>query len=362
VSSAAASALRGASFCAVARAGAGADQRARALAASKGITFRVARFPRASSRRTNLGLYRGAVRVVTPENDLKAWRVRPSADRYDYSGADRVVDFAASSKIGVHAHADLGNGKYNPPWIRDCRTTRWRSSSTSSSRRWSGAIRGRIVSWDVVNEPTSLGKATSPPIRKGRSSMRSARAMWDAASRLRAPPTQGHPGAQRGANRARTTRWGLAWRKNLLTCLDGLVESGAPDPGSRPAIASAAFNPLQPGRVRHFPHRDRNAAISTSTSPSSMSMTHLFPTTSRNATSASPRPTPIPVHRAAASPRQAHRDLGNGRPLQLLRRARPAEGSGAMRLPRPLLLDEKLARKPAWFAVERALREAPARS
>ena len=32
------------------------------------------------------------------------------------------------------------------------------------------------------------------------------------------------------------------------------------------------------------------------------------------------------------------------------------------RLPRPLLLDERFERKPAWFAVERAFREAPNRS
>jgi len=63
-----------------------------ALAASKGITFGC-QISSSFFSPNYLGLYRGAVRVVTPENDLKAWRVRPSADRYDYSGADRVVDF-----------------------------------------------------------------------------------------------------------------------------------------------------------------------------------------------------------------------------------------------------------------------------
>jgi len=123
-----------------------------ALAASKGITFGC-QISSSFFSPNYLGLYRGAVRVVTPENDLKAWRVRPSADRYDYSGADRVVDFAASSKIGVHGHTLIwGNGKYNPPWIRDLPHDKVAEFIVQFIKTVVGRYRGKMYHWMVVNE------------------------------------------------------------------------------------------------------------------------------------------------------------------------------------------------------------------
>ena len=64
-----------------------------------------------------LQLYQGNVKIVTPENDLKAWRLRSAPASYNFSGADRILAFASTNKIAVHGHTLIwGNGKYNPPW------------------------------------------------------------------------------------------------------------------------------------------------------------------------------------------------------------------------------------------------------
>jgi endo-1,4-beta-xylanase len=333
-----------------------------ALAATKGITFGCQISSNFFSP-SYLGLYRGAVRVVTPENDLKAWRVHPSADRYDYGGADRIVDFASSSKIAVHGHTLIwGNGKYNPPWIRDLSHDKVGEFIDQFINTVVGRYRGRIASWDVVNEPTSLGIGNVPAYQEG--------PFFDAlgpsyVGRCFRAARAADPKAILVLNEAQTERddkMGLAWRKNLLTCLDGLVESAAPiqavglQAHLRPQI------PFDPAAFDNFlteiERRNLDIYISELDVDDASFPDDVVERDKRVAETYHQFLSIVLRHRRVkrvvtwgmADPYSFY--------VALARQKDPA----AARLPRPLLLNERFERKPAWFAVERALRDAPARS
>ena len=71
------------------------------LAANKGITFGC-QIASDFFSPSYLQLYQGNVKIVTPENDLKAWRLRSAPASYNFSGADRILAFASTNKIAVH--------------------------------------------------------------------------------------------------------------------------------------------------------------------------------------------------------------------------------------------------------------------
>ena len=74
----------------------------------------------------------------------------------------------SANKIAVHGHTLIwGNGKYNPPWIRDLPHDRVAAFIDEFIRKVVGHYRGRLASWDVVNEPTSLGIGSEPPFQHG---------------------------------------------------------------------------------------------------------------------------------------------------------------------------------------------------
>jgi endo-1,4-beta-xylanase len=93
---------------------------------------------------------------VTAEDAMKWANVERSLGRYDWAGADRVVDFAAQHDQQVYGHtlvwyhtlpAWLTNGRFKQPEVA------WylRRHITDEVSRY----RGKVWAWDVVNEPLS---------------------------------------------------------------------------------------------------------------------------------------------------------------------------------------------------------------
>jgi endo-1,4-beta-xylanase len=92
---------------------------------------------------------------LTPENEMKWQFLEPFPGRFEFAGADQLVDFAVAHGLSVHGHALIFD-KQLPQWL-------------TAARPWSGGqltgvirgfvtrvvsrYRGRIGSWDVVNEP-----------------------------------------------------------------------------------------------------------------------------------------------------------------------------------------------------------------
>jgi endo-1,4-beta-xylanase len=96
--------------------------------------------------------------LLVHENALKWYAMRPGLEAFDFTQADLVMDFAAREGLQVRGHTLLWNrAEFTPEWLRthDFGT---RPASAAEQllvghiRRVVERYRGRIRSWDVVNE------------------------------------------------------------------------------------------------------------------------------------------------------------------------------------------------------------------
>ena len=102
--------------------------------------------------------------VVTPENCMKPAQVHPAEGRWDFAQADRFVDFATKNNLKVVGHCLVwAKDDRTPPWFyrdgekpagREVLLERMRQHIQTEVKRY----RGRIATWDVVNEALDDGK------------------------------------------------------------------------------------------------------------------------------------------------------------------------------------------------------------
>ncbi len=134
-----------------------------AVALAAGIApARAARRPIPVGSAAEIGAFRGDARyraalkrycdVVVPMNDLKWQALRHERARFDFSGADEIVAFAEANGQALRGHTLLW-GEALPPWVKEM-TTR-----AEAERELVNHIevvvdryKGRIATWDVVNE------------------------------------------------------------------------------------------------------------------------------------------------------------------------------------------------------------------
>ena len=93
--------------------------------------------------------------LLTPGNELKWPRLRPTADTYTFDDADWMVNFCQSHDMLVHGHNLCWNSPTaNPSWFPSVLTKQNAAQQlTDHIMTVVGRYRGRIESWDVVNEP-----------------------------------------------------------------------------------------------------------------------------------------------------------------------------------------------------------------
>jgi endo-1,4-beta-xylanase len=91
--------------------------------------------------------------MVEPEDALKWEVVHPERDAFDFSQADRIVDFAARHDMKVRGHTLVWH-RQNPNWLTEGNFTS-RELAEILERHIKTAVghyRGKIFAWDVVNE------------------------------------------------------------------------------------------------------------------------------------------------------------------------------------------------------------------
>lgn len=123
------------------------------LAGRRNIVFGAAIEPDPVERDPDFAaLLRRECTGLTPENHMK-WNVlRPAPRQFDFDGADRVVAIARSQGAAVHGHALLWH-EANPAWL--ARELNPRTAMEILTEHIDGVVgryRGRVRSWDVVNE------------------------------------------------------------------------------------------------------------------------------------------------------------------------------------------------------------------
>ncbi len=84
--------------------------------------------------------------IVTCENDMKIGTISPGQNQFNYSGGDRIVNFAKQNGMLVHGHAFVWH-KYNPGWVDG---TKYMMESYINAV--GNHFKGNVYAWDVVNE------------------------------------------------------------------------------------------------------------------------------------------------------------------------------------------------------------------
>jgi len=89
---------------------------------------------------------------VTPENAMKWAVLEPERGHVDWSGADRLVDFATKHHQAVRGHTLVWYAQ-NPAWLEALKGDELRQVVREHIRTTMERYRGRVGTWDVVNEP-----------------------------------------------------------------------------------------------------------------------------------------------------------------------------------------------------------------
>lgn len=91
--------------------------------------------------------------VVAAENDMKFHHVQPAYNKFDFSKADRIVDFATQNNMAIRGHTLVWGGRV-PTWLEAGDWSREEVISILEKhiKTTVGRYRGKIQSWDVVNE------------------------------------------------------------------------------------------------------------------------------------------------------------------------------------------------------------------
>lgn len=104
--------------------------------------------------------------IVVSENDMKWGLIHPEVDRYDFAHADALLSFAAEAKEKVRGHNLCWHNQL-PGWFSTVATAK---NAADLLRRHiaevAGHYRGRIHSWDVVNEAINVDDGRGDGLRK----------------------------------------------------------------------------------------------------------------------------------------------------------------------------------------------------
>ena len=108
----------------------------------------------------------GQFSMWTPENGMKPQFIHPGKDAYSFGEMDVLVRIALQNNIQVHGHA-LVYAKSNPSWITDTAKEEREQVMVDHIQNVAGHFKGKVVEWDVVNEPLSNKKVAYHDNRRG---------------------------------------------------------------------------------------------------------------------------------------------------------------------------------------------------
>ncbi len=106
------------------------------------------------------------VGMLVPEWEGKRGRIERQQGAYDFSAADRLVGFAAAHGMASRGHALVWHIS-NPAWLEAALATRAPSERllTDYITRTVSHFRGRVQSWDVVNEAIDVKDGRADGLR-----------------------------------------------------------------------------------------------------------------------------------------------------------------------------------------------------
>jgi endo-1,4-beta-xylanase len=90
---------------------------------------------------------------ITAENHMKMMLIHPAADKFDFSKADYILDFAKRNQKRVHGHTLVWHNQV-PAWMKDFQgdSNAWENMLKTHIQTVVTHFKGQIAGWDVVNE------------------------------------------------------------------------------------------------------------------------------------------------------------------------------------------------------------------
>ncbi|MBZ5657646.1 MAG: endo-1,4-beta-xylanase [Acidobacteriia bacterium] len=91
--------------------------------------------------------------MLEPEDAMKWEVLRPDSQSFDFSQADRLVDFAGQHSMKVRGHTLVWH-QQNPPWLTQGQFTPDQLAGLLEThiKTVVGHYRGKVFAWDVANE------------------------------------------------------------------------------------------------------------------------------------------------------------------------------------------------------------------
>ncbi len=90
--------------------------------------------------------------LLVPENAMKPQFLQPRHGVFVFDDADQLVKVAVSQGMAVHGHT-LVFSEANPQWMTESTTTERQTIMVDHIAQVMGHYKGKVASWDVVNEP-----------------------------------------------------------------------------------------------------------------------------------------------------------------------------------------------------------------
>jgi endo-1,4-beta-xylanase len=94
--------------------------------------------------------------MITPENEMKWDATEPSQNSFSYGSADQIVSHAQSHNQRMRGHA-LAWHSQQPGWAQSLEGTAIRNAMINHITNVATHYKGKIYSWDVVNEAFADG-------------------------------------------------------------------------------------------------------------------------------------------------------------------------------------------------------------
>ncbi|MFC6023427.1 endo-1,4-beta-xylanase, partial [Plantactinospora solaniradicis] len=127
-----------------------------ASAAEKGRYFGAAVAAGRMGDTTYMTILNREFNSVTAENEMKWDATEPQQGRFSYTNADRIVNHARSQGMSVRGHTLLWHAQ-QPGWAQGMSGSALRSAAMNHVTQVATYYRGKIHTWDVVNEAFADG-------------------------------------------------------------------------------------------------------------------------------------------------------------------------------------------------------------
>ncbi|MBB5803931.1 endo-1,4-beta-xylanase [Saccharothrix ecbatanensis] len=170
---------------------------------------------------TYVGILNREFKMVTAENEMKMDATEPSQGQFSYANADRIVNHARAQGMQVRGHA-LAWHSQQPGWMQNMSGTALRNAMLNHVTQVATYYRGKIHSWDVVNEAFQDGSSGA---RRDSNLQRTGNDWIEAAFRA---ARAADPGAKLCYNDYNTDDWTHAKTQAVYRLVQDFKQRGVP--------------------------------------------------------------------------------------------------------------------------------------